>query len=451
MEYVIKNLEIIRACVNENFVRLKRNKKQEIIRLLYEIAKKEKCSPEEIIRLVPLDARRFSDLKQQLVKRRYPNLEEKEIDSALSLPGLNIIREYRVDVEKKHEEIPQNFFIEEFVSRTPFVKKLKLKFPSSSFNVISSFRNYIKGKPHSVIDYNNRLNNFFIIKEEFNFFMRCPCSKESVCCGYHIFNLGAGCAFECVYCYLQAYVNSPGIIFPANIEDFFRHFKEYYDATHLVTMRLGSGQFTDSLVFDHITECSPLIIEFFRKHPRAIFEFKTKSDNIKLLMATSPSENIVVSWSLNPQKIIRSTEFFTAPLKKRLASAVKCVKAGYRVGFHFDPIMHYSGWEKDYSGLVEQLFEAIDEKRVAWISLGCMRMTVKLKQIIENRFPEASMLDEEFFLGYDNKLRYNFHLRSMIYAKMKSWIRKRSRHVPVYLCMEEKGMYDICKILPLMW
>ena len=35
------------------------------------------------------------------------------------------------------------------------------------------------------------------------------------------------CAYECVYCILQAYINSPGIKIAANIEEFFDKFKEY--------------------------------------------------------------------------------------------------------------------------------------------------------------------------------------------------------------------------------
>ena len=111
---------------------------------------------------------------------------------------------------------------------------------------------------------------------------------------------------ECTYCYLQEYTNSPGIIFPANIESFFKNFNSYKRPG----MRIGSGEFSDSLMLDNVTEYSILIADFFKDNKDIIFEFKTKSANIKNLLEARHAGNIVVSWSLNPQGIIDENELF---------------------------------------------------------------------------------------------------------------------------------------------
>ena len=238
---------------------------------------------------------------------------------------------------------------------------------------------------------------------------------------------------------MPAYLNAPGIVFPANLNDFFEAFKQYRQ-----DVRVGSGEFTDSLIFDHITEYSPQIISFFKDFPQSTFEFKTKSTNIDLLTSVKHGGNIVVSWSVNPQAITEKVEYLTPSIAERLRAAAKCQAAGYKIGFHFDPIIYYSGWEQDYEALVNDIFDTIEAKNIAWISLGTLRMNSVLKKTIENRFPKNTILDEELVLGSEDKIRYAASVRQNMYEKMTFWIRKRSQDVKVYLCMEEK---DMCKEL----
>ena len=279
------------------------------------------------------------------------------------------------------------------------------------------------------------MDHFFLIEEKYDFYKKCPCSPKSVSCGYHVVNLGSGCPFECTYCYLQSYLNSPGIVLPANIEDLFSSFRNYKQ-----NIRIGSGEYTDSLAFDHLTHYSPKIVEFFSKYPESTFEFKTKSTNIDLLLSVKSAGNIVVSWSVSPEKISKEVEHLTARMHQRIKAACACVKAGYKVGFHFDPVIHYDGWQQDYYVLVNQIFDSVKEEDIAWMSLGTLRMTPKLKKTVENRFPQNTILDEELVLGYDDKIRYHQAVRNDIYTQMNSWIKKRSKNINIYLCMEEKSM-----------
>ena len=73
----------------------------------------------------------------------------------------------------------------------------------------------------------------------------------------------------------------------------------------------------------------------------------------------------------------------------RINSAVKAAEKGYKVGFHFDPVVFYKEWEEDYKSIVEELFSYdIIRKNTAWISLGTLRYTPGLKQIAEQRFDD---------------------------------------------------------------
>lgn len=422
----------LRKLVKERFSAFGVNKTRQITRLIYEIAKRDKISCKKALDNIPSENLSYDAVKKFLVGKRFPYSTTLSESIDIYLPKLKINQKNAVII-RDLKIYPKNIYIEESAKNSYLAGHLKGLFPLSGFRRIKSLKDFIKTKrAFTISDYNKRLDNFFVINEKYDFFKKCPCTKSAVSCGYHVFNLGFGCVFECTYCYLQQYTNCPGIILPSNIEDFFDKFRTYQKTG----MRIGTGEFTDSLALDHITGYSIPLVEFFNKNPGATFEFKTKSDNIENMLKSRHEGNIVISWSLNPERIIKENEFYAASLRNRLKAALSWIKTGGRVGFHFDPIIYYKRWERDYKEVVNMLFDLIPAKKIAWISLGTLRFNPRLKPIIENRFPDNKILDEELLIGFDNKLRYPDKLRLFIYEKMLHWIKKRDRDAQVYLCME---------------
>ncbi|MFO0793041.1 MAG: hypothetical protein U0586_03155 [Candidatus Brocadiaceae bacterium] len=431
----MNDTEQIKSFVSKRYSSLGVNKQQEISRLLFEIAKRECVDYTIVAESLPHSSGHFVQIKNYLLKRRYPSMAKNGFKVRPSFFDIDVNPALKVDVTARPAIKPQNIYIEESVADTEMAARIKTLFPESTVETIKTYKEHIEGMRFDIDGYNQRLDNFYLVRENYDFYKRCPCSKGSVFCGYFVVNLGSGCPYECAYCVLQDYINSPGIILPANIGDYFTAFKGLGR-----NIRCGSCELTDSLAFDHITGYTPEIVNFFRHYPKTMYELKTKSDNIGMLTSVPGARNIIVSWSVNPQKIVETVEHFTASLVQRLQAAKTCTACGYRVAFHFDPIIYYQGWETDYEALVNMVFDTVDGKDVAWISLGALRMTPRLKKIIENRFPDNTILDEEFFVGHDGKLRYPEAIRISLYKNMTSWIRKRCRDVPLYLCMEERSM-----------
>ncbi|MCB9747872.1 MAG: hypothetical protein H6755_05625 [Candidatus Omnitrophica bacterium] len=431
--------------IEKEFTRFGFTKRQEVSRLLFEIAKRDQCHYLDILKDCTEGDFQFADLKKYLLQRRYPVLSQKKSSLRFPLTKLDIDPANRANLSALKRFL--NIYIEKKVAESPLAKRVTDSFPEAKVEIIDRYKEYFGKIQYSIQDYNQRKESLFIVKEEFDFFKRCPCSNDSVYCGLHVVNLGSGCPLECGYCYLQGYINSPGIILPGNIEDFFEQFKLYREK-YRQDIRVGSGETTDSLVYDHITGFSAEIVNFFRKYPKSIFEFKTKTNNIDLLLTVNPLDNIIVSWTISPERVVNSVEHFTASLQERLEAASKCADKGYKIGMHFDPIIYYANWEEEYHELVDQVFKHIPKERLAWFSVGTLRMTPKLRHVIENRFPEISILNEEFQIGYDGKLRYDDQRRFEIYAKVKSWIRSYSKDIYIYLCMEEKVMCQSADIGP---
>jgi len=271
----------------------------------------------------------------------------------------------------------------------------------------------------------------------------CPATRGMCCCRYRVINLVTGCPFDCSYCILQGYLNRPTIFIYPELEKVFAEVDRELESCKDYPLRFGTGELSDSLALEHFTGFARPLLEFFRGRPQCWFEFKTKSTQVESLLEAAPApENIVVSWSLNPQAVIDSEEKGAAALESRLAAAQAAAEAGYRLGFHFDPIFHYQGWEEAYRRVVESIYRRIESGRVAWISLGTLRYSTWLARFLQQRFRKHSLLAGELFcVPPDGKYRYPQPVRIEIYRKMNEWIRAFDPRVYVYLCMESAAVF----------
>jgi spore photoproduct lyase len=145
---------------------------------------------------------------------------------------------------------------------------------------------------------------------------------------------------------------------------------------------------------------------------------------------------------MNPQRVIDLDEHGTVSFDDRLRASRRCQEAGYRLGFHFDPMIEYAGWEKDYQSMVEEIFATIDWRRLSWLSLGVLRETPGLKRVMRDRFPQTRLLTGEQVLCPDGKLRYFQPLRVDMYRKMVKWIRRAAPTAKIYLCMESREVWQ---------
>jgi spore photoproduct lyase len=274
------------------------------------------------------------------------------------------------------------------------------------------------------------------------FMKPCPGSGAEICCNYYVLNYASNCHMECTYCVLQTYLNNPALMVFTNVGDMLREVSAKLEENPTSTCRIGTGEMADSLALDAITEYSRILVPFFGRQRNGILELKTKSDQIQNLEGLDHNGRTVVSWSLNSRPIARSDELKTASLESRIEAARRCQEWGYRVGFHFDPIVHYDGWQQDYEEVVRLALRSVDPEKVAWISLGALRFTPHLRDIMRSRFPKSRIPFGEFVPGHHGKLRYFRPIREEIYRRMREWITREAPGVMVYLCMESSLVWN---------
>ncbi len=273
------------------------------------------------------------------------------------------------------------------------------------------------------------------------FLKPCPAtSTDYLCCRYRILNAQTHCPLDCTYCILQNYLNVPLITIYVNIQNISKEIDRLVASQPGRLFRMGTGELTDSLALDGLTHLNESLIRHVLGK-KMILEIKTKTASIEHLPNISKS-NVLVSWSMNPDAFIRTEEHKAASLEARLKAAQKVLKKGYRLGFHFDPLLMLPGWEEQYSGLLEKLTAAVPEKEVLWISLGSLRYPPALKKIIEERFPKTGITTAEFVKGLDGKMRYFRPERVRLYRHIYAGIRKRWKDVFIYFCMENKTVWQ---------
>jgi spore photoproduct lyase len=266
----------------------------------------------------------------------------------------------------------------------------------------------------------------------------CQGSGADTCCGCFIVSCAWNCHFECTYCVLRSYLSHEAMIVCTNLEDLMAEVKGALELSPARIYRIGTGELADSLALDHITSYSRRMVPFFASLPNGVLELKTKSDQIANLEGLDHKGHTVVAWSMNSRRIC-STEERNAPgFEERLAAALKCQRWGYKLAFHFDPIIYYESWEEEYKAVVTELFRSADPARIAWVSLGALRFTPHLQEFIRKRFPSSKITYGEFVPGHHGKLRYFRPIREEMYRKMKSWIQAEAPQVFVYLCMESR-------------
>lgn len=405
------------------------NKLRELVRLVYEIQKRDRISLPEIL---PFEKNlSFETAKKQLLQKRYPVNFKTTARDRFYLPKLDLDPSLKADLIPR-PFYPHTIYIETGAEQMPLTQRVRQRFPKATFLEWDG-KMQVGEK-----NFSRRLETLVIHREKYDFLKPCPCSCAAACCGYNLINLGFGCRFECEYCFLQQYQNLHAVLLPANVEEFLQKIDHVaFRKGPFDRPRIGSGEFTDSLVFDDLTHYSEMLVSFFRQRAHLQFEFKTKSTQVEELLKIGGQENIVISWSVNSEYITKNAEHFTPPLAARLHSACEVAKAGYRLGFHFDPVIIYEGYQEDYARTVEHMADVLPQDKIAWISVGTLRFSRELKKMMETRFPDNTLLNGEFLLDFDGKMRYSDIQRLEVYRFLIPLLRKTFPKAYVYLCMED--------------
>ena len=272
-------------------------------------------------------------------------------------------------------------------------------------------------------------------------FQKCPGSPKVICCNYYLLNTCFNCLFNCTYCFLNSYINSFGIVQFVNLDDLADIIESFCNRENRI-LRVGTGEFTDSLMFDEVTKIATNLIEATSSIEKFFLEFKTKSSSIDHLKNVKAKGNTALAWTLNTQRNIDLYEEGTSDIHERIDACAKAQSWDYYTALHFDPIIKYNNFIDEYFKVIELMAEKLIPSKIVWISLGCFRYSPGFKDIIKHTFTDEKLTLEEMFQGIDGKYRYITPERAEIYKRVKEKIEFHFPDVFIYLCMEDSAMWN---------
>lgn len=277
------------------------------------------------------------------------------------------------------------------------------------------------------------------VEAQGNVVRKCPGTKHHICCGYQTIDLVEGCVLSCSYCILKAYLRDDTIRVSRNTDAIISELDRVIDGNDGHILRFGTGELSDSLAIDRRYGLNRFLVDYFGEKKKAILELKSKWADFSHLSAHL-NPYTVISFSVSPQRFIDAEEERTSPIRKRLKAARLAQDKGCFVGLHFDPIVIYDGFERDYRYLIADIGRILDPAKIIWISLGLLRFPPALYGLLLER-RRKFLLTGEFIRGEDGKYRYIKTERIRIFRMLYRLLKDIDNSLFVYLCMERTDVW----------
>lgn len=231
------------------------------------------------------------------------------------------------------------------------------------------------------------------------------------------------CLYDCRYCFLQGMFKSANYIVFVNYEDFHKEILQTAERNRGGAF-FFSGYDCDSLAMEPVTNFAKSFLPVFDTIQSSTLELRTKSTQIRSLLEIGALNNVICSFSINPQEIIELFEDKTPRLESRINSIQKLSFAGWRIGLRFDPIIATNNFKEVYESCFRKIFKTIAKENIDSISLGTFRLSsAQYKRMHKDR-PNEWLYST---IGPDKSFdRFGYH--SNLDSEILSWCEDRLFH-----------------------
>ena len=226
-----------------------------------------------------------------------------------------------------------------------------------------------------------------------------------ICPHFYELILSNGCPFRCSYCYLK--LTFRGRKDPVLFVNPWRRVREEIEAVPQGVF--STGELADSLAI--IPPLLPRALDYFSTQETRTLLLVTKSANVGILLGRQASPSVIVSFSVNNERVHQLYEHATPPPSVRLEAARVLKSKGWRVRIRIDPIILENGCE-DYRELCHRVAELEPEM----VTVGTLRQYPGL----HNFSPDAPR--DGLKRAPDGRLRYPATIRIETYQRIAEWL-----------------------------
>lgn len=278
--------------------------------------------------------------------------------------------------------------------------------------------------------------NLFLARKEGQLLKLAPDAYGAGGEPHYYFIHAYNCIYECQYCYLQGYFNSPDIVLFINHEEIILEMEKTLAGHPNTSVWFHAGEFSDSLALTHLTGELELYHDFCKRNPRALVELRTKSVNTKALENLPPLPNLIVSFSLSPKEMARKVDLKTPSTDGRIRAMRKLNGLKHKIAAHFDPIIYEDRFRENYQELLKEMSDL--NGHLEYLSLGVVRFTKDVYRETEKNYPDSVIHSGPMIKSFDGKVRYPKPMRMWMMNSIKDEaIKAGIDSHKVYLCMEE--------------
>lgn len=255
-----------------------------------------------------------------------------------------------------------------------------------------------------------------------------------ICPHFYILAFANGCPFNCDYCYLYLTLRHwPKPTVFSNTARMFQEIRDWLYSTKNPSV-LNAGELSDSLVWDSQINLTANLIPLFSIQNKHKLLLLTKSANISELLKIPATPQVIVSWSVNAERVSEKYEKQAPPVRARLMSAKRLKDLGWKIRLRLDPIIPIQGWRDSYASLVEEIANVQPET----ITIGSLRFFPTL----QNHAPESDVfsfaIDE---MDPDGRMRIPFEQRLEMYQHIISLLKSAMPLARIGLCKETEKMH----------
>lgn len=277
-------------------------------------------------------------------------------------------------------------YVEEELKNHPSVKDIIHKLKTQNIIYIKHYKD-ILNQTGGNWDVQKKYQKIILAHRKENFFYQGSYLTPNF--GYDLFfynTLAINCLYDCSYCYLQGMYNTPHLVIFVNNVDFINATKELLKKHANKKIYLALSYDTDLPAIEHLYPYCAEWINFAKENNNLTIEIRTKSNNISFLNNILPIDNVILAWSILPEKIIHLFEPATPNLKQRISAINQAVSNGWKVMLCIDPLIAIPDYKTIYSDFIKQISIEIPLQKIHKISLGTFRMNADFfKNVKKNK------------------------------------------------------------------
>ncbi len=313
-------------------------------------------------------------------------------------------------LQKSSKSLFNSIYIEEQAYKYPITRLVLEKYPDLPIITIRNYKD-IFNRGNQCYQLQKHRQSLILAVKSSPFLYKGP----EVCqdFGYSDFYYTSfllNCIFDCEYCYLQGMYQSANIVAFVNVDKFVQEIKNTLSGKKAY---LAVSYDTDLIGFHNVIPYWDYFHDFFTQQLDINVEIRTNSANEVFYSKFSPTENIVIAFSIAPQEIINKYEKLTPPLAARINAIKVAISRGFKVRLCLDPVIINSGSEKLYEPFFRDLFTEINPGKLKDVGYGFFRMPKEFFKRIEKRKNNSHLFADEYSIT-DDIVSYPYELKEMV-------------------------------------